>query len=162
MAVEELRASMRLLAAGVAVVCVREEIDDVGITTSSFASVSLDPPLVAVLIDRASYLDELLERQERWAVTLLAAHQSRLASRFAAPGRPSARLLLTGVPHHRGERSQGLIIEDGLAALECRTRQRVIAGDHSIVVAAVEAVDYRAETGAALVRFGGRYHPLQP
>ncbi|HVX43788.1 MAG TPA: flavin reductase family protein [Mycobacteriales bacterium] len=156
---EDFRASMRLLASGVVVVCVHDEEvgDDVGLTTSSFASVSLDPPLVAVMIDRASYLDELLERQDRWAGTILAGHQSRLASRFAAAGRPSARLLLAGIAHHRGEYSGGLIVEDALAGLECRTEQRIAAGDHTILVAAVERIDYTAETGVALTRFAGRY-----
>jgi flavin reductase (DIM6/NTAB) family NADH-FMN oxidoreductase RutF len=157
--VEDFRAGMRLLASGVVVVCVHDDEvgDDVGLTTSSFASLSLNPPLVAVTIDRASYLDELLERRDRWAATVLAGHQSGLASRFAAAGRPSARLLLTGIDHHRGERSGALIVDGALLGLECRTEQRIAAGDHTMLIAAVERVDYRAETGTALTRFAGQY-----
>jgi flavin reductase (DIM6/NTAB) family NADH-FMN oxidoreductase RutF len=131
--------------------------DDVGLTVSAFCPVSLAPPLVLVSLIGDSYPAELLGRLDLFAVTVLAASQRALAGRFAASGRPGARLLLDGVPHHRGERSGALIADGGLAALECEVTRRVPAGDHLLVIAAVLAVDAVAESGTPLIRFRGRY-----
>ncbi|MDI9580522.1 MAG: flavin reductase family protein, partial [Thermobispora sp.] len=91
------REAMAQLAAGVAVITVQEERDDIGTTVSSLMSVSLEPPLVLVSIASQSYVTEVLLRRDRWAASLLADGQQAIASRFATPGRPSARLLLAGV-----------------------------------------------------------------
>ena len=102
----------------------------------------------------------MLGRLDTFAVTLLSAGQRQLAGRFAASGRPGARLLLDGVAHHRGAASGALIADDGLAALECQVRQRVPAGDHLLLVAGVLAVPYVAPDGAPLIRFRGGYPSL--
>jgi flavin reductase (DIM6/NTAB) family NADH-FMN oxidoreductase RutF len=147
-------------ASAVGVVCVRDEDDDLGITTTSFASASLDPPLVVVLISRASYLAEVLDRQPRWSLTVLAEHQRHVASRFAASGRPSARLLLADIARHRGPLSDALIIEGGIAGLECETEQQVPAGDHTLLLARVQALDYLDPKAPPLVYFRRRYRGL--
>ncbi len=99
--------------------------DDIGTTVSSFCPVSADPPLVLASLIAAAYPAEVLSRLSLFAVTLLATGQRMLAGRFAAAGRPGARLLLDGVPHHRGERSGALIPDGGLAAFECEVTERV-------------------------------------
>jgi flavin reductase (DIM6/NTAB) family NADH-FMN oxidoreductase RutF len=98
---------------------------------------------------------------DRFAVTLLAAGQRALAGRFAAAGRPGARLLLEGVPYQRGAASGALIPDGGVAALECEAVQRVPAGDHVLVIASVLSVPYVAEAGDPLIRFAGRYPGLR-
>ena len=131
--------------------------DDIGTTVSSFCPVSADPPLVLASLIAAAYPAEVLSRLSLFAVTLLATGQRMLAGRFAAAGRPGARLLLDGVPHHRGERSGALIPDGGLAAFECEVTERVPAGDHLLLIARVLAVPYVAETGEPLIRFRGGY-----
>lgn len=153
----EFTAAMAELPGGVAVVCVRDEDDDVGMTSTTFCSISLEPALVALAVSTESYVDELLERQPRWAVTILAASQRGVASRFAAAGRPSARLLLTDLPHHRGPVSGGLIADGGVAALECETVNRIPAGDHTLVLARALAVDYVGGAEDPLVYVRRRY-----
>lgn len=154
-------AAMAELAGAVAVVCVRDGDDDVGMTSTTLTSVSVDPPLVALSVNTASYVDELLERQQAWAVTILGAAQRAVASRFAAAGRPSARLLLHDLPHHRGPVSGALIAEDGVAALECRTVQRIPAGDHTMLLAEVLAVDYTGGTDDPLIYVRRAYRPVK-
>jgi flavin reductase (DIM6/NTAB) family NADH-FMN oxidoreductase RutF len=144
-------------ASGVTLVTVADGRDDVGTTVSAFCPVSLDPPLVLVSLIAGSYPAELLGRVDRFAVTLLAAGQRMLAGRFAAAGRPGARLMLDGVPHRRGELSGGLIPTGGLAAIECAATRRVPAGDHLLVIADVVAVAYVAASGQPLIRFRGGY-----
>jgi len=145
------------IASSVTLVTVADGRDDVGLTVSAFCPVSLQPPLVLVSLIADSYPAELLGRLDRFAVTVLAAGQRVLAGRFAASGRPGARLLLDDVPHHRGEFSGALIADGGLAALECEVTRRVPAGDHLLVIAAVLAMDSVAESDDPLIRFRGRY-----
>jgi flavin reductase (DIM6/NTAB) family NADH-FMN oxidoreductase RutF len=141
----------------VVVVTVRDGRDDLGITVTSFMSVSTNPPMVAIGVDVESYLSEVLHRQDRWAATVLSDGQRALAGRFAAEGRPSARLLIANEPHHRGPLSDALIVDDGLTALECETRQRIPAGDHVLFVAEVLTVDYASSDRDPLIRVNRRY-----
>jgi flavin reductase (DIM6/NTAB) family NADH-FMN oxidoreductase RutF len=152
-------------AAGVTLVTIAEGRDDIGATVSAFCPVSLDPPLVLVSLMAGSYPAEVLSGAEgaadRFAITVLAAGQRALAGRFAAAGRPGARLLLEGVPHTRGAVSGALIPDGGLAALECAVTQRLRAGDHLLVIARVAAVPYVAASGEPLIRFRGHYPGLR-
>jgi flavin reductase (DIM6/NTAB) family NADH-FMN oxidoreductase RutF len=157
----DLPAALAAWAAGVTLVTIADDRDDIGTTVSAFLPVSLDPPLVAVSLIATAYPAEVLSRPslpaQRFAVTLLSAAQKVIAGQFAAEGRPSARLILDAVPHIRGASSGALIPSGGLAALECSVARRVPAGDHLLVISAVEDVAYVAEGGDPLIRFRGRY-----
>nr|WP_310741402.1 flavin reductase family protein [Microbispora sp. H10670] len=153
--------AMRQLAAGVAVLTVKDDRDDLGTTVATLMSVSLDPPLVLVSLDSAGYLAEVLLRRDRWAASLLADGQQAVASRFAAAGRPGARLLLAGAAHHRGEHSEALVVDGGVAAIEAETTQVVPAGDHTLFVGAVLGVDYVDAQKSPLVRLRSRYRTVQ-
>ncbi|GII55791.1 reductase [Planotetraspora thailandica] len=152
--------AMGQVPAGVGVVTVKDGRDDLGTTVATLLSVSLDPPLVLVSLDSTSYLTEVLLRQDRWAASLLADGQQAIASRFATPGRPSARLLLASTPHHRGEHSEAFVIEGGVTALEVETTRVVPAGDHTLFIGQVLAVAYVDAGKAPLVRLRGRYRPV--
>jgi len=147
--------------AGVTLMTVADGRDDVGATVSAFCPVSEDPPLVLVSLMAGSYLAEVFGRTEapvpRFAVVLLAAGQRVLSGRFAAAGRPGARLMLDDVPHRRGPDSGALIVEGGLAALECSAEQLIVAGDHLVVIARVTGVPYVGDSDAPLIRFRRRY-----
>lgn len=153
--------------------------DDLGMTATAFTSVSVEPPLVLVGVAAESYLTEVLERQDRWAITILGHGQKQIAGRFALPGRPSARILLGGLAHHRGPRTGAMIPDGGLAALECRTHRLVSTGDHMLAIGEVLGIDYVSgagdsaggisgggadakRAGSALIHFAGRYHRLDP
>ena len=158
---DELRTALSAWAAGITLVTIADDRDDIGATVSAFIPVSLDPPLVAVSLLAGSYPAEVLSRPSlpalRFAVTLLSSAQKVLAGQFAAEGRPSARLILDAARPRRGAVSGALIPTGGLAALECSVARRVPAGDHLLVISAVESVAYVAEDGDPLVRFRGRY-----
>lgn len=149
--------ALSVFATGVTLVTIADGRDDVGTTVSAFCPVSRTPPLILVSLIAESYPAELLGRVDRFAVTVLAAGQRALAGRFAAAGRPGARLMLEGVPHQRGRESGALIPDGGLAALDCEVTERIPAGDHLLVLATVRHVPYLAEGGPPLIRFAGRY-----
>jgi flavin reductase (DIM6/NTAB) family NADH-FMN oxidoreductase RutF len=163
-AAADLASALSAWAAGVTLVTIADDRDDIGTTVSAFCPVSLDPPMVLVSLIAGSYPAEVLSRPSlpaaRFAVTLLSSGQRVLAGQFAASGRPSARLILDGVPHARGTGSGALVPEGGLAALECAVVRRVPAGDHLLVISAVTNVAYVAESGEPLLRFRGRYPAL--
>ncbi|MEU7568021.1 flavin reductase family protein [Streptomyces fradiae] len=159
---EEFRAAMSRLAAGVVLVtAVEPPLDeDVGMTATAFVSVSLDPPLVLVSLRNGSRMDDLLAEQPLWGVSLLAEDQRQVAARFAMRNRISDRLLFADLPHTRGELTGAALVGGALATLECRTEQRVEAGDHTLVVARVLAAAFPNAEGAPLTYFRGRYRHL--
>jgi flavin reductase (DIM6/NTAB) family NADH-FMN oxidoreductase RutF len=154
--------ALSAFATGVTLLTVADGRDDVGTTVSAFCPVSRTPPLILVSLIAGSYPAELVGRVDRFAVTVLAAGQRALAGRFAAAGRPGARLMLEGVPHQRGRESGALIPDGGLAALECEVTERIPAGDHLLAIATVRHVPYLAEAGQPLIRFAGRYLATAP
>jgi len=119
---------------------------------------------VLVSLMAGSYPAEVLGRADAaaasFAVILLSAGQRVLAGRFAASGRPGARLMLGDVPHRRGPASGALIVEGGLAAFECSAEQRIPSGDHLLVIARVTGVTYVTDSGEPLIRFRRRYLAL--
>lgn len=134
--------------------------EDVGMTATAFLSVSLEPPLVLVSLREGSRMDDLLEWQSRWAVSVLSESQRHIAGRFAMRGRISDRLLFEDLPHYRGEESGAPVLDGALAVLECRTEQRVPAGDHTLVVGRVLTAGTPGTDGGPLTYFRGRYRFL--
>ena len=149
--------ALRQYAAGVALLCVQDDIDDVGTTVSSVMSVSADPPLVAVALTTGGYPLEVLETVGSGALTLLAAEHEIVASRFASAGRPSARHLLETVPWQRAEHSGAVVLTGGVAALDCRVDRLLEAGDHTVVLLEVLAVPVLDESRDPLLRLRGRW-----
>ncbi|QIY96715.1 flavin reductase family protein [Streptomyces sp. S1D4-11] len=165
---DEFRAAMSRLAAGVVLVTAHEPAldpegpggEDVGMTATAFLSVSLDPPLVMVSLREGSRMDDLLDEQPLWAVSVLSESQRHIAGRFAMKGRISDRLLFEDIPYVRGETSGALLVGGALATLECRTEQRVTAGDHTLVIGRVLTASVPSGDGGPLLHFKGRYRQL--
>ncbi|MEJ8635785.1 flavin reductase family protein [Streptomyces sp. NPDC006475] len=162
---EDFRAAMSRLAAGVVLVTAYDADDgprgeDVGMTATAFVSVSLEPPLVMVSLRDGSRMDDLLAEQPMWGVSVLSESQRHIAGRFAMKGRISDRLLFEDIPYVRGEVSGALLVGGALATLECRTEQRVVAGDHTLVIARVLEANLPSGDGGPLTYFRGRYRQL--
>ena len=152
----EFATALRQLAAGVCLLTLQDDIDDVGTTVSSVMSVSARPPLVAVGLDAGGYPAELLADLGRCALTVLAAPHAIVASRFSSAGRPSARHLLESVPWSRSG-SGAIVLSGALAALDCRLERIVPAGDHVLALLEVDDVPVVNADAAPLVRLRGRY-----
>jgi flavin reductase len=128
---------------------------DHAMTASAFTSVSLEPLLVLVCVDKeARFRDAVLEAGS-WAVSILSVHGRRAADWFATKGRPLIGQL-DQYPHHRGVTGAALL-DGALAWVECRTEAVYDGGDHDIVLGAVIAVAEGDRDTDALVYHRGRY-----
>lgn len=127
----------------------------VGITATSFTSVSLDPPLVAWCPSKTATQYAVLELATHFAVNVLAADQYDLSRQFAAPTQDlTAPDKFTGIDVTEG--IAGLPLIDGaVARFQCRTIRRIEAGDHLIVLGEVE--HYDSHGGDPLLFHRGQY-----
>jgi flavin reductase (DIM6/NTAB) family NADH-FMN oxidoreductase RutF len=122
----------------------------VGITVTAFTSLSLEPPLVIVCIDKRARIHGHLSAGGNFAVNMLAEDQELISRRFAASGDDQFRELgysdgATGAP----------LLHDVLAAIECRIVNLLPGGDHTIVVGEVQSTHVRE--GKPLLYFRGGY-----
>ena len=126
-----------------------------GLTVSSFCSVSLEPPLVLVCIDHRSDANRGLRESGRFAVSVLAEGQEDVSRRFAAPGTSKHE----GFSFVDGEHGLPLV-PGALAHVECRVRSFHDEGDHAVWVGAVTRV--AVHQGLPLVHHAGSYRCLAP
>lgn len=133
---------------GVTVVTTEEDGHVHGITVSAFLSISLEPPLVAVCIDHRARAHPILERVDRYGVSILAKHQAQVSNHFAS--RPAE------VPDDLFEELDGMPVVRGAASqMVAMIVDRVLAGDHTIYIGRVEASQVSEQ--APLVYHKGRY-----
>jgi flavin reductase (DIM6/NTAB) family NADH-FMN oxidoreductase RutF len=125
-----------------------------GMTVNSFSSVSLEPPLVLVAIDRAASMHTALEGASGWAINILEAHQETLSRRFAS-GLPDR---FEGVGWHAGPGGE-ILLEGALAHLWCEPVSSVPTGDHTVFVGKVIGGE-AAEHGRPLLYYRGGYAEL--
>jgi flavin reductase len=150
------RRTLRTCATGVTVVTSSDAAGaSCGVTVSAFTSVSLDPPLVLVCLNRASSAARTIDANGVFAVNVLSADQESLVRRFASPGRPRGTRAFDGVAHSIG--ATGSPILDGVTCwLDCRLGDIHVAGDHVIVIG--EVLDFAGEAGRdPLVFHAGHY-----
>jgi flavin reductase (DIM6/NTAB) family NADH-FMN oxidoreductase RutF len=106
-----------------------------GFTANALASVSLDPLLLLVCVDKRANAHEELARASTFGVNILADGQQDLSNLFAKSAEPAANTL-RGVAFHRGV-TGALLIDGTLAALECETYRALDGGDHTIYLGRV-------------------------
>lgn len=149
---------MSWYATGVAVVTTTDGVHDQVMTANSLTSVSLDPPLVLLCVQRAARFHAAVMASGVWAANILPAQASAAAGWFATRGR-EAEDQLSGVPHHRG--LDGVAVLDAaIATLECRTRDVHDGGDHSILVADVVGASAAVGEARPLIYYRGGFHKL--
>ena len=131
----------------------------IGITASSFNSVSLNPPLVLWSLATKSASMPVFQKNSHYVVNVLAASQLELCKRFATAKGDR----FEGVSHAAGD--SGMPVLDGaLAWFECHNRSRYEEGDHVIFVGEVERCGLNEDAAGLkpLVFHGGEFHGLDP
>jgi flavin reductase (DIM6/NTAB) family NADH-FMN oxidoreductase RutF len=152
----EFRNALGLFPTGVTVITARAPDGELlGITVSSFNSVSLEPPLVLFSVARSSHSLRPLETSGRYAVNLLRQGQSELSNRFARAHEKS----WDGLGYREG--TGGTPMLDGAAAVfQCVPHATYDGGDHVIFVGRVESFHTRGAS-EPLVFYNGAYRELR-
>lgn len=153
------RRALGQFATGVTVITTRSSSGQlIGITASSFNSVSLHPPLVLWSLATKSASMPVFQTNSHYVVNVLAASQLELCKRFATVKGDR----FAGVSHAAGD--TGMPVLDGaLAWFECHNRSRYQEGDHVIFVGEVERCGVHPDAGkiAPLVFYDGAFHGLK-
>lgn len=152
-----LRSVLGNFATGVTVMTtVAENGDRVGMTVSSFNSLSLDPPLILWSIGLGAPSRAVFSRSAHFAVNVLRDDQADIAFQFAKPSKDKFHGIacetgLNGLP----------VLSDALATFECEMHERVEGGDHEIYLGRVMRARSAAE-GEPLVYHRGGFGEFKP
>lgn len=122
---------------------------DQGMTASAFCSVSLEPPLILVCVERIASIHGAITGCSHFAVNVLAQSQEPIARRFAEVDGNR----FDGIGFSRGAHSMP-VIDDAIATLECRRTTTYEGGDHTIIIGEVESASWRDDKPLLYYRGG--------
>jgi flavin reductase ActVB len=127
-----------------------------GLTVSSFVTLSFEPPLVMFAIQHDANSYASIVASKSFGVSLLSVDQSDVARRFASKGAEK----IANTRFEMGLVLRVPLIAESLAQIECSTHQIFVSGDHAIVVGLVEAA--RTQAGDPLLYFARRFGSFMP
>jgi len=145
----EFRRVFGRLPTGVTVITAYTREGPTGMAANSVTSVSLQPPLVLLCPARSSATWPLIRAAGQFCISVLAGHQEEVARRFAARG--ADRFAGIGWQPRRG----GPALDDALAWIDAELRHEHDAGDHTIAVARVIAIEAGPGTSPLVFLRGG-------
>jgi len=134
---EQLRYAMRAWTTGVAVITATHDGQQYGMTVNSFASVSLEPPLIAVTLKQLTHTHELVVKSGEFSITILSSGQKELSDRFAGK-LPDIKDRFAGVPTETLVMDAPLL-RGGLAYFNCRVVNSFPIGENTFFIAEVTA-----------------------
>lgn len=149
------RNSLGNFATGVALITVNcKNHGDLGLTVNSFASVSLDPPLILWSINRNSDLFDTFIDTETFTVNILREDQQHFSNQFSKKGEHSLK-------NYAWQRTRNgcLCVPDSLVHFDCDTFEQFDGGDHIIFVGKV--TDFENRGGKPLLFSQGKYRQIQ-
>jgi len=150
--------ALKLWASGVTVVTTQSEKQGLkGMTATSFASVSVDPPQILVCLNKITDTGGALLESRHFAVNILTSDQQDVSNQFAGSSTQAERFV--SVDWENGDNGAPLLSR-ALACLECKVVQQIQAGTHWIVIGEVEKVICRS--GEPLLYYNGAYRQLSP
>jgi flavin reductase (DIM6/NTAB) family NADH-FMN oxidoreductase RutF len=128
-----------------------------GMTANSFTSVSLDPMLILVCVDKGAKILPMLEKKKRFGVSVLKEGHEAVSEYFAKGVQsPEAEQRLS--IHYRWTPSGIPVLEGTLLQLSCQVAASHLAGDHTIFIGAVAEAEIH--DGKPLLYFSGEYHHM--
>jgi flavin reductase (DIM6/NTAB) family NADH-FMN oxidoreductase RutF len=155
---EDFRRAMGCFATGVTVISVDYEGEVQGMTANAFTSVSLDPLLVLVCVDRTARTHAHLHARKRFGINVLSEQQRAIAEHYARHDREPARAEEEAGARFDYTAHGTPVLHRALAYFECRLQSAQDAGDHTIFIAEVEDIVLRS--GEPLLYFQSKYRKL--
>jgi 4-nitrophenol 2-monooxygenase / 4-nitrocatechol 4-monooxygenase, reductase component len=137
-------------ASGVSIITVRKNGIDFGITASAVCSVSVDPPMLLVCVNKTTGTCNAISAAESFTVNIVNESQKDLALRFARANTDK----FAGVDFSYGELGNP-VLGQTLATLECRVVEEVTGGTHSVFLGEVQKAN--AAAGDPLVYYRGKF-----
>jgi flavin reductase (DIM6/NTAB) family NADH-FMN oxidoreductase RutF len=134
----------------------------VTLTANAFTSVSLDPVLALLSVQRSAAFHAAVTATGVWGVSILSEEHEALSRFHASKGRHELDDSFEGVPTFAGPVTGVTLVADAVAALECRTTAAYPGGDHTLLLGTVESVSSPNPTAAPLVFYEGTYRSLFP
>jgi flavin reductase len=128
-----------------------------GMTANSFTSVSIQPPLVLVCVNRNAAIHQAVLASGSFAVSVLSAQQEYVARYFADHSRPRGDAEFDAVDWSPAPRTGAPVLHEALAWLDCRLATSYEGGDHTIFLGSVLASGF-GSADDALLFFGGDFH----
>ena len=156
----EFRDTLGRFATGVTVVTTGDAPNFVGMTAQSFSSLSLDPPLVLVCVDKGASVLPLLKQSAAFTVNVLADSDMDLSNFFASSSRPAPPHQFDDTPYTIGATGRPRLA-CATTVFDCHVHEVLDGGDHEIIVGLVEAIDRQSEA-SPIIFFGGAYRSLAP
>ncbi len=151
----ELRNALGRFATGVCVItALNDKGEATGMTANSFASVSLDPPLVLWSLQNGSDVYSTFARPKSFAINVLAKEQVELSNLYARKGDH-----LMAAEHYRLGANGAPVVRDALVTFECDLHATHEGGDHLIIVGRVQNMVARP-SGEPLLFYSGAYREL--
>jgi flavin reductase (DIM6/NTAB) family NADH-FMN oxidoreductase RutF len=147
------RQIMGQFATGVTVVTTDGTAGPHGLTANAIASLSLDPPLVLVAVDKRAHSLDFIRKNGCFAVNILRLEQEEVSRRFATPGPKDFAGLNTTTAG-----TTAPVLCDCLAFVDCRVVEILPGGDHEIFVGEIVAGEYHG--GKPLLYHAGGYSRL--
>jgi flavin reductase len=148
----DFKTAMRHFPTGVSVVTSLREGEPRGVTVSAFASVSADPPLVLICINREARSYLYISSSKIFCVNLLAGNQRHLAERFAGRLRENQ---FEGVEYDT-DLTGAAVLRGIVAHFDCEVAEEHHAGSHSIFIGRVLSCSSRP--GSPLGYYNGDFH----
>jgi flavin reductase (DIM6/NTAB) family NADH-FMN oxidoreductase RutF len=132
----------------------------VTITANAFTSVSLDPVLVLLSVQRSAAFHAAVTHSGVWGVSVLTEDHEALSRFHASKLRHGLDDSFEGVPTVTGPVTGVTLIADALATFECRTTAAYPGGDHTLLLGTVESASAPNAAGAPLLFFEGTYRSI--
>jgi flavin reductase (DIM6/NTAB) family NADH-FMN oxidoreductase RutF len=148
-----LRQTLGMFATGVTVITTAIGDQIHGMTANAFMSVSLEPPLVLISVDRRTKMCSMLHHEQRFGVSVLAADQHALSDRFAGRADEDAPDPGFAIVHETP------LVEGAAAVFVSRVARSYWGGDHSLFLGKVEYA-HREPEARPLLFHGGQYGRL--
>lgn len=157
---DDYRRTIGMFATGVTVITTAMGDHLKGMTANAVTSVSLDPTLLLVCVDKAAHTHPILKEAGAFAVNILASDQEELSRLFASKESHLSTDLF-GLPHKRGALGSP-IFDNVLAYVECRVAEILPGGDHDIFMGEVMDMDALRPGAEPLLFYRGKYGLFTP
>lgn len=154
------RRAVSRFATGVTVVTTVTGDRHFALTANSFTSVSLEPVLVLVGIQKSSRFHAEVLAAGVWGISVLGADMREASNFFASQDRYDADDPFDGWPCEKGAETNVRLLSGAIATFECRTVLAYEGGDHTLLLGEVLALDSTRPEAEPLLYYSGRYHAL--